>query len=367
VTSAALSAAEGRLETTQPRRLSWRRAPLSAVVTILLALNPVTAILVLGWLVCLMRRETAIAVAGILEGLGRRDAIRRLGATAEFAPLAAWTGWLAASTRRTSWTGRHFGGLVETVRAGIAAGVAILLATLPFTALLLAGWSAGWENSFNKGYEQAWVGPALSLAGIVLALFVLSHLPMALAHFAAERRLSAIFELSTIRALMREQRWRNLWLALLAVVAALPIAAAQILPVFIENWWPGFADMPAEVIEATARRWHVAPTIYLVIVLIYLRRAQARCYARAALALPPDRTPFCHAVAHALGREASRAPKARAKRGWAGAAISGVLLVAVWFGLIAQLYVAQFANHAWWNWINHPIIGLPWVFRPLGS
>jgi hypothetical protein len=58
---------------------------------------------------------------------------------------------------------------------------------------------------------------------------------------------------------------------------------------------------------------------------------------------------------------------AEGTRGWAGAAISSVLLVAVWFGLIAQLYVAQFANHAWWNWINHPIIGLPWIFRPLGN
>lgn len=37
------------------------------------------------------------------------------------------------------------------------------------------------------------------------------------------------------------------------------------------------------------------------------------------------------------------------------------LAAATWTAFIAQLYVAQFANHAWWNWLNHPLIGLPWI------
>jgi hypothetical protein len=363
--SGAAIASPGDSGAWKPGLLSWLLIPSSLAVAVLLALNPLTAIFMLGWLVRLMQRETAIAVMRELHRENRSEAKRRLAAKAHLAALAPWTGWLFASASRKSWFGRNFGGLMESAQAGLAASLGLMLATLPFTALLLLSWWAGWENSFNKGYEQAWAGPLIALTGIAIGLFVLIHLPMAFAHFAAERRISAIFELGTIRALIRVQRWRYLWLAVVAVLAALPIAAAQILPVFIENGRPGFADMPPEVIEATARWWHVMPTVYLIVALIFLRRAQARCYARAAIALPRERTPFCHSIDQQMGAATNGGLTPQAKRGWSGSIIPTLLLIATWSAFIAQIYIAQFANHAWWNWINHPLIGLPWVFQPL--
>ncbi len=351
--------------TPSPYRFAWLRIPFSAAVAIILALSPITAILVLGWLVRLMRREVAIAVLRERLGINRSAAMSMLASRPATAPLAPWTGWLRASSERKSWAGRRLGGLVETARAGLAASLVLALATLPFTALLLLSWWAGWENSFNKGYEQAWVGPSLAILGIGIALFVLPHLPMGLAHFAAERRFSAMFELPTLRALIRARRWRTVWLALVAMLACLPIALARILPVFIENLQPGFADLPPDLIEAAARNWHVLPTVYLVLALILLRRAQARCYARAALTLPLEKAPFCHAIAEQFDPGQGRAETRASKRTLRGALISTLLLLAIWFAFIAQLYVAQFANHGWWNWLNHPLIGLPWVYRPL--
>ena len=362
--SSAATATANDAEAWKPGALSWLRIPVSVGIAILLALHPLTAILVLGWLVRLMQREIAITIVRQGQGGSRRDAVERLAAEDDLAVFAKWPGWLAGSMPNASWIGRVFGGFADNIRAGLAAGLALLLATLPFTALLLLSWWAGWENSFNKGYEQAWAGPAIALAGIVIGLFVLIHLPMALAHFAAERRISAIFELDTIRAAIRAQRWRYLWLAILAVIAALPIAAAQILPVFIESWRPGFADMPEEVIKRAALWWHLLPTVYLILVLIFLRRAQARCYARAAMAYPPERAPFCRSVARKIAHASAAHLHDPPKRGWAGAIIPTLLLTAVWFAFIAQIYIAQFANHAWWNWGNHPLIGLPWVFKP---
>jgi len=359
-----VDAASGRVER-GAKSHGWFRRPVSVAIAILLALSPVGAILVLGWIVRLMQREAAIAVARQVTGGRRTEAIGALARQADLAALARWTGWVQPSTLRQSWLGRTLGGLIETVRAGIAAALALALATLPYAALLLLSWWAGWENSFNKGYEQAWVGPLVAFIGIAIALSVLSHLPMAFAHFAAERRLSAMFELRTIRMLIREQRWRNVWLALLAVLAALPIAAAQIVPVFIEGVWPGFASMPPEIIEQTANRWHFAATVYLILVLIFLRRAQARCYARSALALPAERAPFVHSVRERITGDSEDRPTPARKRGWAGAVLPTALLAVIWFALIAQLYVAQFANHGWWNWANHPLIALPWVYRPL--
>ena len=48
---------------------------------------------------------------------------------------------------------------------------------------------------------------------------------------------------------------------------------------------------------------------------------------------------------------------------WPGI-LTTLLTAAAWFGFIAALYVAQFANHAWWNWVSFPMVGLPWIFRP---
>ncbi len=346
-----------------PQRFAWLRMPLSIGIAMLLALTPFSAILVVGWLVRLMQREAAITLIRERLGASRPRAIALLAARPDFAALAPWTGWLAASGRRESWLGRNFGGLIETLRAGLSAALVLALATLPFTSLLLVSWWAGWENSFNKGYEQAWVGPAVAALGIAVALLVLPLLPMGLAHFAAERRLAAMFELGTLRALLRAQRWWHLWLSFAVVIASLPIAIARILPVFIENWWPGFSEMPPDVIDRVAREWHIVTTVYLVIALVLLRRAQARCYARAALALPPERVPFCYGILRRLGTEAA-APTVAAKRSWRGAILPTVLTLVIWSAFIAQIYVSQFANHAWWNWLNHPMIGLPWIFRP---
>jgi hypothetical protein len=32
----------------------------------------------------------------------------------------------------------------------------------------------------------------------------------------------------------------------------------------------------------------------------------------------------------------------------------------VWFGLIAQIVVAQFMNYDPWLWLTHPVFLLPW-------
>ena len=320
-----------------PRRMTWLRVPVSMAVAIVLSLNPLGAVLVLGWLMRLMGRETAVTVIRELRSVNRSEALALLASRAELRPLAPWTGWLRAPRPASSWPSKWLGGLAETIRLGAISALALALATLPFSALLLLSWWAGWENSFNKGYEQAWAGPLLALLGIVAALFVLQHLPMATAHLAAERRVAAMFDLPLVRALIRAQRWRNLWLALVTVVAALPVAAARILPTFIETWRPGFAEMPPEVIAAVAARWHVVPTIYLIAALILLRRAQSRCYARAALSLASPKTSFCREIASQFDPGAAK--PATPKRHRVGGIVAGLLLIVIWGAFIAQLYV----------------------------
>ena len=54
---------------------------------------------------------------------------------------------------------------------------------------------------------------------------------------------------------------------------------------------------------------------------------------------------------HAVGRLAAKLPRA----------VIVALTLAAWFAVAAQLYVAQFLNYAWFSWLNHPLIQLPWL------
>jgi hypothetical protein len=158
-------------------------------VGVILCLTPVTAILVLGWLMRLMQREEDHARKG-MQGAARGEHAPRL------------PHWITAQTPNSaSLLARWFGSLVDNLRQGLAALAALAVGTLPFTLLWLLSWWGGWDNSFNTGYEQAWVGRTIGLIGVAIALPLLARLPMALAHQAAEGRIGAFFAFREVRGL----------------------------------------------------------------------------------------------------------------------------------------------------------------------
>jgi hypothetical protein len=224
---------------------------------------------------------------------------------------------------------RLLGGLGANIAAGVRMLAGQAIWTLPFTLLWLGAWWAGWENSFNKGYEQAAVGPMAFLAGTLLSLPILTLLPHAVAHAAAEGRLGAFFALRRILHLARGASWRGLALALLSVAAAVPIFGLQALPVFVEEIVPGFATRTPEQQMETAGLLQLAAAGYAFAALWFLRHVAARLAAR-------GRTP------------------GRLSLLWL------VLSGAVWGGLMVLIVLAQFMNHAPMGWISHPFYLLPW-------
>jgi hypothetical protein len=304
-------------------------------VGVILCLTPVTAIFVLGWLMRLMQRQ---------EDYARR---RMQGAArGEHAPrLPHWiTSEAPDSAGRIA---RWFGSLLDNLRQGLAALVALALGTLPFTLLWLFAWWSGWDNSFNKGYEQAWVGRTIGLIGVAIALPLLARLPMALAHQAAEGRIGAFFAFREVRGLIRLAGWRYVGLSLLFVLAALPLFVAKGAPVFVEQWSPGFTERNAAEIEAFGRSYRFWATVYLLAALVFLRRASARLHARAALVLAAgNASPSLLSSIAAIARS--------------------LLLGIIWFALVVQIFVGQFLNHQWVAWLNHPLVALPWL-PPLGA
>ena len=40
---------------------------------------------------------------------------------------------------------------------------------------------------------------------------------------------------------------------------------------------------------------------------------------------------------------------------------TAIVVLPLWFVFVAEIYIAQFLNHDWLAWVNHPLIQLPWM------
>lgn len=310
---------------------------LNAVLGTVLCTGPVTAIIALGWLT---RRSGHLARS-------------RFGAAEEV------PGWLLgpceANGRPTGRIVRALGGLGANIRSGILALTALLAWTLPFTLLWLGAWWAGWENSFNKGYEQAFIGPSIFLLGALLAALILPAQPLMLSHLAAEDRLSAAFEVRRLRTLVAQSGWRLPALSVLMLLSALPFAATRGLVTTATAWAPWIEDLTADDLAALQGRIDLGLAALAFIAAWTLRSCAARIYAGAAArAAGAHPGPWDGTAAAEGAVPARRAPRLLA-------AVWYVLAMAPIFGLTFLILAGQFLDHAWWRWLFHPVLTLPWA------
>jgi hypothetical protein len=310
---------------------------LNSVIGTLLCTGPVTALIALGWLT---RRS----------GHAARD---RFGAAAE-AP-----GWLLGpreiNGQPSGRIARALGGLASNIRTGLMALAALLAWTLPFTLLWLGAWWAGWENSFNKGYEQAFVGPSIFLFGALLAAFIAPALPLMLSHLGAEDRLSAAFELRRLRSLIAQAGWRVPALTIVVALFALPFAGARGLITTATDWAPWIEDLTPDQVADLQGRIGLALAALAFVTVWITRTLATRIYTRAA--------PRAAGLKPGLwdGTQAAEAAEPGTPR--------SRLLTALWYGtamvvtlgLSFLILAGQFLDHAWWRWVFHPALTLPWA------
>ncbi len=277
----------------------------------------------------------------------RYVALRRAGVMSE-AP-----GWVFGSGKGLI---RLLSGLAANIREGVMAAVSLALATAPFTVIWLLSWWAGWENSFSKGYEQAFVGPLLGLVGVAVFCVLMIWMPLALAHQAVENRALALFEWRMVRSAVRHTGWGYLVFTVVAVFVALPIFAGRGLVTFASGIVPGFDEMTADEIASLAGTIDLALASYVFLALVFLRGWSARIYATAvSRALVGPEAALWQSSPLAEGSPGGR--RAWKVTHWIRLALAAL----IWFGLAAQIFVAQFLNHDWHLWLTHPFLLLPWA------
>ena len=262
------------------------------------------------------------------------------------------------------------------VRLGVQAIFNTWVLTLPACVLMLFGWYDGWNNSFNKGYEQFWVGPAVSWLGLMGFIAAMLYLPMAQARQAVSGSWRTFYQFRLVWTLVRRRWLACFGLATLYALCSVPMMILASVAMFLPNINPKLAELtPAQTIEFL-NRYYFWSALYVFPAFVGLRLIAARIYGTAVLkavqtgALGED--VLAENERHALRRLALlrieppriRHPVLRLAA-WAatraGRITFGFLTGLAWFIFVAQPYITQFFNYRGAPvWLNQPLVQLPW-------
>lgn len=367
----------------------WKTA-----VGVTFCLTPLTAILVLGWTGRAMRRKAVKTWYRQSQSTDGASFSRAMSADRETEHLAKWPNWVLSQCFRGDLSGafgsgntlaararflvRAFAGsLWENFTLGFQLAINCWVLTVPACLLWLLGWWSGWENSFNKGYEQAWVGPVTALAGVAIFVVAMFHLPLAQARQAVTGRWRTFYDFGISHRLRRLGRASALWLVVLYLVAGIFVTGAKIAPLAIGNLIDGsnlqFSAGNADLIKVG---WAYAAATLVFVLFVGLRLIAAKQYARSITAgvasgrldpaelqaaeqrylrhfdlnrtvEPPERNLLVRSVA------------------WSGAGIGAFVVLTLtaggWALFSFQVFFGQFLNHSWVAWLNLSLIQLPWL------
>ncbi len=273
------------------------------------------------------------------------------------------------------------GSLWQNAKFGVQAMMNTWALTLPGCSLWLFAWFAGWNNSFHKGYELAWVGPATGLIGVGLFITAMLYVPMAQARQAATGSWRSFYDVALVATLIR-QCWRaSVILAGLYALLALPVMTLITLPTFFEQIWPELIALSDTETVEVLKQYAFRVGALGFIVFVGLKLAAARIYAAGVVRVVRSGAVGIDELgAHeqdaltTLGIVPSTIEPQRSARGRLGlgsrlaSGIAVSLVVILWFSFVAQIFVAAFLNYRpIVGWLNHPLVHLPWfVYIPAG-
>ena len=356
------------------------------LVGVVLCQTLLGAVVVVGWTTRLMQRQ-------ILLAWWKKSPLRNQGTDfSEFAASLTGTcaqralpNWclaepapgspsLAVGRVRRAWN-IAIGSLCLNFRQGVAAALSILVFSLPATSLWLYSWVLGWNISFFKLYEQAELGAALGLFGIALFVLVMLYVPLAHARQAVTGQWRSFFDLRANGLLAWRHPLEMLPVALIFALASGAVMLARIAPYYIGSG-ESFATMSVEQLRNWLENYYLFTGGLLLPAYVLAWLAVAKAYARAAVqeyVADPVTCPLGDAEREALAglkyeAEHDSTPAHRLHRGtsWtlnqaATVAAFGLTSLA-WFGVAAQVYIAQFFNYLpGAAWLNHPLVLLPWI------
>jgi hypothetical protein len=304
--------------------------------------------------------------------------------------LGGWPNWIVEHNR--AWMRAHRAVGMEKIRAvfkslfhslwlnfkiGVQGIFNTWVLTMPGCVLMLFSWYAGWHNSFNKGYEQAVVGPLTGVGGIILFIAAMYYVPMAQIRQASTGNWRAFYQFKTVWQIIRKSWLACFGLALLYSAFSVPVTLLKTVPGFFPQINPRLADLSATEALQLLKTFYFYAAFLVFPGYVLLRIVAARMYASSLLAciqsgaVPEDclaenewetlhrldllrvrSRPQRHVLVRTMAWLASRM----------GRITTGIGLFLVWFTFIGQVYLSEFLVRSTMNrgWLNQPLVQLPW-------
>jgi hypothetical protein len=348
------------------------------------------SVVVIGWTYRLMQRTA-------LKTWWKKSQLRRDGGTfgeflaesQSFGQLRHWPNWILGQRSSTSlqpkpgWGSVLFGSLWLNGKLGVQAVFNTCVLTMPACVLWLFAWFAGWNNSFNKGYEQAAVGPLTGSLGVMLFIAAMFYVPMAQARQAATGSYLAFYEFRFIWRLVRNRWLGCLKLAMLYSLFSVPLIILKTAPAFFPQINPALEHATDAEILHILNWYYLASAAFVFASFLLLKLSATRTYAAALLSnvkrgrvQPSDLHPTERTALGELGlllvpERAQRHFIVRTVTG-SGRFVKGVTIglatAFVWFTFVSQIFVAEFFNYHpidrngnfMGGWLNQPLVQLPW-------
>lgn len=270
--------------------------------------------------------------------------------------------------------------LFRNIRLGIQGILTTWSLTMPACLLWLFAWYDGWNNSFNKGYEQAVVGPLVFILGIILFVVSMLYVPMAQARFASTGAWRSFFQFRLVWRLVRQEWLSCLFLAGLYALFAFPVNILKTFPEFFPQIRPELELLTAEEAIGFLKIYFFWVMLFVLPVFVGLRFVAARIYAsgivrglRRGTITEEDLSENEWEALHRLGLIEAPEPASHhiivKMLAWiatrAGRITSGLLIGTFWFLFVFQILISEFFNfHPIVGWLNQPLVQLPW-FRYL--
>jgi hypothetical protein len=365
----------------------WRIA-----VGSLLCFSIVGSIVVTGWFYRWMQGL-------VLRGWWKRSRFRQEGSFEDFCASLGAAGptarprWLlqerwTLAINRPDLAGRPPGTTRKLLRAlrlpwhslwlNFKIGLLGLVCTYLLTGLgcliMLFSWEFGWLNSFNKGYEQALIGPLTGLLGIALFIAAMFYVPMAQVHQAVTGDYRAFFDVPFVWRLIRARLSAYVALAAVVALASLPLEILKTAPAFFDGFSDAWTTATDAEVYGMLRNYFLIGCGVLFVTLLVLRWLAARVYQSAVLKVLQrgwvTRAELHPTLAHWLDRLEIYPVPTLETAGISYVVKSGsqmvyrrllfVLLFFIWFGFVAKVYVGEFLNyHPFAGFMNHPLVQFP--------
>lgn len=368
----------------------WFSGFTKCLVGFLCCWSPLTAPLLTGWLNRYMQRS-AVQLWIKNSTLEDRSEIYK---TPEIGCFKFWPKWSSlkldenASTEiKARWTlirpkspKPFLKALSIQYCSGLSSLMNTWLLTLPFACTWLWMWWAGWNLSFSRMHEEQELAPMISLLSIAGFCVIMLYLPIAQARQAMHEKWHSFFDIRAIRIIASHVRLRLFIFAFFCAIGSAGLMlGTKIIPATFEQTYA--LDLTnAASIEKSVFRHFFFTILCFFSGLIVIKRMNARIYAIGVLkalqsgALSPDQLAPIEKeilIKKLKFKQAQPGGYSKVLKSSVFWPIRKVLIILIlgatlslWGSVVLSVYFGQFMNHSYPDWLNIPLIQMPYIRVP---